>query len=297
MVDVKKLISLVHDRTPLWDIKTKSYHNKDVRRKLWLEIATEFDTTTEVVKSKWQNLRDTFRKEQVKLTKMNAKSEALGDTLKPLSRWKFYSQLLFLKDNFSPRQSKTNKPVTILCYEGSDLNSQQDEKVMADERINYNDLDSSSISGETQDTEIFGNTVQKDPLPSKSPIPYKKTNILRKRKQVIRRSDTINELLSIEQKKIDLVEKINSRRNKDDDYHFLMSLLPHFHEIPKRRKLATKIKIQQILLNEISKQEVESSSSSVDYNSSSSASSPNMIQVSPNNTVISIESDCNQHPT
>ena len=38
MVDTEKLISLVYERKPLWDVQSKNYHNRDVARKLWLEI-------------------------------------------------------------------------------------------------------------------------------------------------------------------------------------------------------------------------------------------------------------------
>jgi len=39
MVDTEKLISLVYERKPLWDVQCKIYHYRDVVRKLWLEIA------------------------------------------------------------------------------------------------------------------------------------------------------------------------------------------------------------------------------------------------------------------
>jgi hypothetical protein len=37
---------------------------------------------------------------------------------------------------------------------------------------------------------------------------------------------------------------------EDEDYHFLMSLLPHFRDIPKRRKLAVRLALQQVLIEE-----------------------------------------------
>jgi len=39
MVYTEKLISLVYERKPLWDVQGKIYHKRDVARKLWLEIA------------------------------------------------------------------------------------------------------------------------------------------------------------------------------------------------------------------------------------------------------------------
>jgi len=46
MVDTEKLISLVYDRKPLWDVQKNNCHNSDVARKLWLEIAEELKTTS-----------------------------------------------------------------------------------------------------------------------------------------------------------------------------------------------------------------------------------------------------------
>ena len=38
MVDTEKLISFVYESKPLWDVQSKNYHNRDVARKLWLEM-------------------------------------------------------------------------------------------------------------------------------------------------------------------------------------------------------------------------------------------------------------------
>jgi len=41
MADTEKLICLVYERKPFWDVQGKKCHNRDVARKLWLEIAEE----------------------------------------------------------------------------------------------------------------------------------------------------------------------------------------------------------------------------------------------------------------
>jgi hypothetical protein len=40
-MDIEKLISLVHENTPLWDMRDKRYHHRDVQRKLWSTVAEE----------------------------------------------------------------------------------------------------------------------------------------------------------------------------------------------------------------------------------------------------------------
>jgi len=37
---------------------------------------------------------------------------------------------------------------------------------------------------------------------------------------------------------------------EDEDYQFLMSLLPHLTDIQKRRKLAVRLALQQVLIEE-----------------------------------------------
>jgi hypothetical protein len=40
-MDIEKLISLVHENMPLWDMRDKQYHHCDVQRKLWSRVAEE----------------------------------------------------------------------------------------------------------------------------------------------------------------------------------------------------------------------------------------------------------------
>lgn len=40
-MDSEKLINLVFEKEPLWNVKSKSYHNRDVCRKLWNDISAE----------------------------------------------------------------------------------------------------------------------------------------------------------------------------------------------------------------------------------------------------------------
>jgi len=46
MVDTEKLISLVYEHKPLWDVQSKNYHNRDAARKRWLELAEELKSTS-----------------------------------------------------------------------------------------------------------------------------------------------------------------------------------------------------------------------------------------------------------
>lgn len=93
--------------------------------------------------------------------------------------------------------------------------------------------------------------VETDPRPSSKS--FKKPIMTTKRK--ISKPDVIAKLISLEQRKVEHLEKRYERTNtpedfnKDDDYYFLMSLLPYLHDIPKSKKLATRMQLQQVLIN------------------------------------------------
>jgi hypothetical protein len=60
-----------------------------------------------VLKTKWRSLRDSFWKERTKITKQTT-GEGTSD--KHSSQWKYYQQLSFLTDVFTPRNMKSNIP-------------------------------------------------------------------------------------------------------------------------------------------------------------------------------------------
>ena len=70
------------------------------------------------------------------------------------------------------------------------------------------------------------------------------------------KSDAISQLLSPEKRKTEQFEEMHERKKtceeleKDEDCHFLMSLLPHLRDVPKRRKLAVGIRLQQVPMEE-----------------------------------------------
>jgi hypothetical protein len=80
---------------------------------------------------------------------------------------------------------------------------------------------------------------------------FKKPNIKMKLKTL--KSDAINQLLSLEKRMIDQFKKMHESKKtfeefeKGEDYHFLMSLLPHLRDVPKRRKLAIRTCLQVLM--------------------------------------------------
>ena len=110
---------------------------------------------------------------------------------------------------------------------------------------------------------------QKDPPAGPSMKPFKKPNTQMKRKTL--KSDAINQLLSLEKRKTEQFEKMQERKKtcegfeKDEDFHFLTSLLLHLRDDPKRRKLAIGTRLQQVLMEEDMTEAVRSPTSTGSY--------------------------------
>jgi len=158
---------------------------------------------------------------------------------------------------------------------------------MADDSIIDADLEVSNTSGDTQEAEVLS-AAQKDPPAGPSMKPFKKSNVQMKRKTL--KSYAINQLLSLQKRKIEQFEKMHESKKtceelqKDEDSHFLVSLLPHLRDVPTRRKLAIRTSLQQVLMEEDMTAVVPSPTSTGSYDHCQSyptTPSLNATQVSP----------------
>ena len=101
-----------------------------------------------LIKGKWQNLRDKFRREHAKISNITTGREDPDDS--PLSAWKYYKQLLFLVDMFSSRKLQNSIPsVPRQASEPADDSNQEDEYGMADDSVIDSDLEVSNTGGDT----------------------------------------------------------------------------------------------------------------------------------------------------
>ncbi|KAL1487721.1 hypothetical protein ABEB36_015628 [Hypothenemus hampei] len=100
-MDNNILISEVFIRPHLWDQKNKNHHNRFVLDKLWDGVATKLNTTS-MVRNKWKALKDKFRTTLASIPKSK-----LGDGATNYKvEWKYFQSLLFLKDQFHPRNHR-----------------------------------------------------------------------------------------------------------------------------------------------------------------------------------------------
>nr|CAI5845003.1 unnamed protein product [Callosobruchus analis] len=197
----------------------------------------------EVIKAKWQNLRDHCRREHAKISKVPTGSAVLDAT--QISARKHYKQLLFLTDAFSSRKMKTNiPPVSSQTSELGDIlneEGEEEEGVIASDIISDPDRAASNNIVAIQETENVVDVDETNLLPSHSPKSFRKPIMAIKRKTG--KPNALMKLFALEQKKVEQLEKryersnVSEDLNKNEDYHFLMSLLPHLRDIPKRKKL------------------------------------------------------------
>lgn len=78
-------------------------------------------------------------------------------------------------------------------------------------------------------------------------------NIFKSPKKKFRqKKDALNDLVQLEKEKVAHLQELKNKKEdeekKDEDYFFVMSLLPHLRAIPLSQKLKMRIKLQQVLL-------------------------------------------------
>ncbi|KAL4153981.1 hypothetical protein QTP88_001814 [Uroleucon formosanum] len=222
----ERLISLVFAENQIWNQKHDKYHNRDEKILIWTRIATNLGTTAEEAKKKWEGLRDTFRKEFKKVPKPKS-----GQGFTPQSsKWPYFNQLLFLKDNMTPRNTATNIPLDpmIPTLDDSDNNSELD----------FTDEDEHVEQNEHEDEVVGLNNI---PNVQSTTPQYRKHS---------KRKSYQTEAIEIERKKIKLFEeRLKTKKNadSDEDYHFLMSLLPSFKKMDSLKKMKVRMEVLSII--------------------------------------------------
>ncbi|RUS69248.1 hypothetical protein EGW08_022991 [Elysia chlorotica] len=238
-MDVDALIASVYKRSPIWDKRDKLYANRTASDKLWKQVAQELNIDETLVRKKWKYLRDNFAVEFTKRTV--PRSGDAADSSAP-SKWKYYPQLMFLKDIVTPRSSSRSLKVfaTLPGPSGSDSDDWEEGTV---------ELETSQIcvtpsvpsSGEPEvpsDPESQTQRYREDEMvPIQTPAMNTPS---RKRKRV---SDDYykymySKHLEIEAPKAEYLNSKTPKSEPDDaDLMFYKSLLPHVREIPMQLKL------------------------------------------------------------
>lgn len=106
-----EFIELYRQNECLWRIRSKDYINKRKKNEAYELLAEKLkekdsDATIETVKKRINNMRSVFRKEMKKVSESIRSGASAADVYAP-QLW-YYSLLLFLKDQETPRKSATN---------------------------------------------------------------------------------------------------------------------------------------------------------------------------------------------
>ncbi|KAJ8955576.1 hypothetical protein NQ318_001406, partial [Aromia moschata] len=131
-MDTEILIKLVRERKCLWDKREPHYHCRDIQRTHWKEISKIMKIGVDVIKKRWRNIRDTFRKvckKSVQSRSSDAADEVFG------SKWPYFTNLLFLKGVMTTRTPSNNTQVNIdVPFHKVEI---EEEEVQDDEGDNF----------------------------------------------------------------------------------------------------------------------------------------------------------------
>ncbi|KAI4498901.1 hypothetical protein M0802_006076 [Mischocyttarus mexicanus] len=244
-MDLQRLINEVHARPAIWDQKNVNYHNRDVILKMWREIARACEVSTDVAKSKWKHLRDNFRNE-LKKTYREKCDGSLGGGSEHDSKWVWFRSLFFLRDQMNSRVIGCALNQNCVALRSSPDGTQIEPQIdilEGHEETQFDDLDGDSCQS------LLSND---DGLHHAMPPP--KMNKIGRKRILMEAMD--NDYPEMDRKRYDVLQKrlILNQEEEDDTYHFLMSVRNPLRSLPLDRQMFVRLKIQEIVYNEINSQ-------------------------------------------
>lgn len=140
----------------------------------------------------------------------------------------------------------------------SNLDDETGAESIGNTQTNYEETDDDDTQSQIFEMQTSESVPTSTPRPGSSASTTTNTseprqNISRKRKvrpemeSIIKRNE---ELIALERKKIEILEK-DANVEDDDDLLFFKSLLPHIKSLPVIKKLRLRSKIQELVLREI----------------------------------------------
>lgn len=187
------------------------------------------------IKKKWKSLRDNFRKELKK--KPTRRSGASREETEWVPQWKFFNSMVFLQDEVMPEQGSGNLNLPlenssedgISARSGSPTASLSHHNFLEDDE---NTLASNQSLGSNMSLSVDGSAHSTRP----------------------RLAEQRQQMLKLEEEKIALLKsriadsKKEEQLKTDEDYLFLMSILPSMKRLSNYQKLRFRHKITEIML-------------------------------------------------
>lgn len=187
------------------------------------------------VRNKWKSLRDKFRTTLASIPKPKS-GDAANDYR---GEWKYFKSLLFLKDQFTPRNSTGNLPKNDdenICDDILQISQDESDKDVSEQTVYEDDTTNSSRS-----------QFELNSAPSSTPT-LSRASSSRKHSQKRTSADEVGQaLLQVERQKLEYLEQKRSRKEEDDeDLNFFKSLLPHVKTFSAFDKLEYRMRVMKI---------------------------------------------------
>jgi hypothetical protein len=209
------------------------------------------DVAGNVVKQKWAILRDVFRRE-LKKHLCGIPGGPDGQTISYKSRWIYFPHMLFLKDvmQVSENTDEDEQFSSMFFVKSEDIDDTElNENYSSSETaqfslvseihepsevVSQDSVRDESIL-ETQDTEVRGAAPENSTMTRKRTCEFPIENeLMNTKKQIFSNDKTVR-------------CDTGDHTKVDDDYHFLMSLLPFLRKTPESQKLKLRMRLIQAL--------------------------------------------------
>nr|XP_040233436.2 uncharacterized protein LOC120956123 [Anopheles coluzzii] len=248
-INIEILISEVQQREPLWNPKHAGYRNTLVQQRLWDELGASmkmngmFDRLSyrkytdrlhielihillllaELLKRKWQNLRNQYGREKRK-TKVPTGSAASTETT-----WRYFQHLAFLSDVYSSRTTVSNLP---------NINQIPDETI---EILDDNFPAEADVYIEEIENMPLCENDENSLLPSTS-----------RKRSAREQNKVLEELICLEKQKIAKLDEIKQKTEVDP---FAASISKDLSKLSMLRQLLAKKEILDVLMKHVKEQE------------------------------------------
>ncbi|XP_063977325.1 uncharacterized protein LOC135162536 isoform X2 [Diachasmimorpha longicaudata] len=248
------------------------YHQDEANSESVIEMKEESEIETELelpnghnvmtkrdlvpyLKTKWKSLRDAFRSEMKKKT-LNQKTTApKGKT------WRHYKELLFLKEQMLPKKPSGNSskrkddPLAIQTSGKTTKRIKITGVASVSETANGHTNDRNFVNIK-EEPELILDEIQTDGQGDKDFVEIftscEDSNLLSGSQDAeLTGSTTCNSNGYTSGKS--LVDPMSMSGQVDDNYHFLMSLLPHMQKLPGERQMFLRMQMQEMVYKDVYK--------------------------------------------
>ncbi|XP_018321980.1 uncharacterized protein LOC108734799 [Agrilus planipennis] len=216
-----QLIKEVAARRLLWDKSDLECEVNDVskREELWDEIAAKLRAPKQVARTRWKNLRDSYRR-------LIVKQYETGEEPK----WRYFKMMSFLKDAVMSTKPRTlDVSLMSKMAQSSSFGNMLKTEPSEDEYVSFSDINVVD-SEETSNLETLLRSCRKK-RPSDDCEP-----------------EYIEVQGSIENENHIKVMRLSSN---DEDLQFLLSLHSHLKKVPPHKKLIVRMKLEKIFYEEL----------------------------------------------